>query len=145
VVKASLLFLVSGLAYAQVNGTFSTGTGGGGTVDPTTTSGDMIYRSDTGTTRLPKGTTGQCMKMISSTIPGWGPCFLNTDPLDIGDNTLAGYIDLYPPSSVNSIGFKAPATRSAKIQLILPPVTRPTTPWSVARQALASRPVPGAP
>lgn len=41
--------------------------------DPTTTTGDLIYRSSTGTTRLAIGSSGQCLG-ISAGIPAWVAC-----------------------------------------------------------------------
>ena len=47
------------------------GAGGGGMVDPTTTQGDFIYRSNSGTTRLPLGANGYSL-LSNGTDAVWG-------------------------------------------------------------------------
>lgn len=53
-------------------------------VDPTTTTGDMIYRSSSGVVRLSIGSTGQCL-LVSGGVPGWGACGFSDPTTTTGD------------------------------------------------------------
>lgn len=74
----------------------ATTTPSAGMADPMTTRGDLIYRGSGGTTRLPLGTSGQCIT-TNGTDASWGSCGL-TDPL-----TTRGDLIIRGPSSTTRL------------------------------------------